>query len=900
MEEKDTSPFVPASSDSWRKLLLEQALDAVVAIDVSDIVVEWNHHAEIIFGYSKEEALGRKLTDLIIPKEYIQDHQRGIETFLKTGVGAILNQRIEVVALHRTECTFPVELTVIPVRVEGKLLFYSFLRDISERKKAENLQKNLDTIFSQVMVGIAQTDLTGKFELVNDKYCQLLSRPKEELFKYSMQDLTHPEDLAKNFELFKNLLETGESFNIKKRYLRPDNSFIWVNNTVSLIKNPDGTPAHVVAISQDLSEKMASEEAVRVSEERFRLMVEAVKDYAIFMLDPNGFIRSWNSGAEQIKGYTAQEILGQHFSKFYPQEAIDRKHPEYELEVAKKEGRFEEEGWMVRKDGSVFWANVVISVMRNADGELVGFSKVTRDLSERKKAQEVLREREERLDLAQRAGKLGTFEWNIREDRITWSKELILLYGKDLPSLPVSYQDWLTSIHPDDTLRVEGEVKKALGGANEINVEFRIKDAEGNYRWFLTRADIYQDAFGKPERMVGVKIDISDKKKQEEEKEELQKREKEATERLHSLFMQAPVAVCILQGPNFVYQMVNPSYRKIIGNRDYLGKATLEALPEIIDQPIFEVLKKAYKSGEPQYGNEFPMQLVQADESFRQGFYNFVFQPTFGASGEVEGIFVLGYEVTDHVLSRRSLEKTADELRQAVNARDEFLSVASHELKTPLTSLKLQTQMRQKAVQKGNENAFTLEKMKKMFDGDARQIQRLNRLIDDMLDISRISAGHLVINEEEVDVCRLIKDLIERYEDSLKASGCNITIEDCPAVRGYWDPFRIEQVFSNVLTNAMKYARGKPVIISFNSSLDSILISIQDKGKGIAQENLQRIFERFERATSYNDVSGLGLGLFISRQIVDLHGGRMWAESELGRGSTFNIELPLKKVGIRR
>ena len=140
-------------------------------------------------------------------------------------------------------------------------------------------------------------------------------------------------------------------------------------------------------------------EPLRQSEERFRLLIESVRDYAIFMLDPNGFVLTWNAGAERFKGYQAHEIIGQHFSRFYPPEALARGLPDHELKEAAKVGSFEDEGWRVRKDGSLFWANVVITAVRNSDGELIGFAKVTRDLTQRKNHEEELRRSEERFRL---------------------------------------------------------------------------------------------------------------------------------------------------------------------------------------------------------------------------------------------------------------------------------------------------------------------------------------------------------------------------------------------------------------------------------------------------------------------------------------------------------------------
>ena len=147
------------------------------------------------------------------------------------------------------------------------------------------------------------------------------------------------------------------------------------------------------------AENTSNKETLRRSEERFKLLVESVRDYAIFMLDPEGRVLTWNAGAQRFKGYSAEEIIGQHFSRFYPAEALARDLPGHELKVAAATGVFEDEGWRVRKDGSLFWANVVITAMRDASGELVGFAKVTRDLTQRRDHEEDLRRSEERLRL---------------------------------------------------------------------------------------------------------------------------------------------------------------------------------------------------------------------------------------------------------------------------------------------------------------------------------------------------------------------------------------------------------------------------------------------------------------------------------------------------------------------
>ena len=174
-----------------------------------------------------------------------------------------------------------------------------------------------------------------------------------------------------------------EGWRIKK-----DGSRMWANVIITALFDDDGTHVGFAKVTRDLTDRRAAEETLRISEERFRLLVQGVKDYAIFMLDPGGRVVSWNDGAQRINGYSESEILGKHFSVFYPTEDTDSGKPAYELLVASREGRFEDEGWRLRNDGTRLWANVIITAVRNEKGELIGFAKVTRDLTERRAAQE--------------------------------------------------------------------------------------------------------------------------------------------------------------------------------------------------------------------------------------------------------------------------------------------------------------------------------------------------------------------------------------------------------------------------------------------------------------------------------------------------------------------------------
>ena len=170
--------------------------------------------------------------------------------------------------------------------------------------------------------------------------------------------------------------------------LRKDGTRFWASVVITALRGPKGELVGFAKVTQDLTTRRRAEDALRASEERFRVLVQSVRDYGIFMLDPTGRVVSWNEGARRIKGYEAKEILGQHFSIFYPPDVAASGHPDHELQIARREGRYEEEGWRVRKDGTRFWANVIITALFGEGGNLIGFAKVTRDLTERRLAQQ--------------------------------------------------------------------------------------------------------------------------------------------------------------------------------------------------------------------------------------------------------------------------------------------------------------------------------------------------------------------------------------------------------------------------------------------------------------------------------------------------------------------------------
>ena len=238
------------------------------------------------------------------------------------------------------------------------------------------------------------------------------------------------------------------------------------------------------------------------------------------------------------------------------------------------------------------------------------------------------------------------------------------------------------------------------------------------------------------------------------------------------------------------------------------------------------------------------------------------------------------------------LHAAQEELQHAVKMRDDFMSIVAHELRTPLNTLFLESQLRRMQLGRGNMAAFDAPQLEAMFARDDRQIRNMVRLIEDMLDVSRIRSGTLSVRPVKTELSMLLQRVIDDLAQQAAAVGSTITLHAPQPVDGWWDEFRIEQVVVNLLTNALRYGSGKPVEVSLSPTPGGAHLSVRDHGIGISAEDQQRIFQQFERAGGGRSVDGLGLGLFITQQLVEAHGGSISVHSEPGRGSVFSLDLP--------
>ncbi|QRR00301.1 PAS domain-containing sensor histidine kinase [Dyadobacter sandarakinus] len=369
--------------------------DAVLILDHTGMIVYCNNAAVTVTGYEKAELTGSPYD--LLSSEKMDLFRNSYEFGLISKNKKFVNESWKV---RKDGTTFWAEATMAAIRDEnGRIAGYScILRDSSERKAAEMRLRQQEEQYRLLVEGVKDysifmLDPEGYIRSWNDGGRNLTGyAPNEIIGKHFSVFYTAP-DLAK----LKPEIEL-QTARLNGRYeeegwrLRKNGSMYWASIVLTAMLNQNNELIGFSKVTRDLTERLKEEELLRQSEEKYRALVEQVTDYAIFMLDERGKIVSWNEGARRIKGYTASEIIGKYFSIFYPQEEIIKGKPNLELTIAKRDGMYEEEGWRLRKDGTRFWASVVITAVYNIEKTLIGFSKVTRDLTERKIAEQEIRE----------------------------------------------------------------------------------------------------------------------------------------------------------------------------------------------------------------------------------------------------------------------------------------------------------------------------------------------------------------------------------------------------------------------------------------------------------------------------------------------------------------------------
>ena len=670
------------------------------------------------------------------------------------------------------------------------------------------------------------------------------------------------------------------------------------------------------------------------NEEYLQLMVESVKDYAIFLLDPHGIIVSWNEGARRLKGYTKSEIIGQHFSKFYLPEDVKTRKPDQELMEATAQGQFEEEGWRLRKDGSKFWASVLITTLRGPNKELLGFSKITRDLTERKEAEEArmakqkqdlylaqVKESEEQLQTL--ANSIPQLVWVADNQGTTyWCNQRLYTYIGLLPEQENTPCSWESRLHPDDFHRVRAQWQTSVKTGRPFNIEAQLRDADGRYRWFLNLAMPLGDSHVKIRRWFGTSTDIHEERQLRETSEFFNKITallnssldyKQTLQKLADLIVSKLADLCIIElshpeieATQSIAAHPDPERLKVIRN------FFLE-YPKEWNTPIGAT--NVIQTGKSELYKDIPEEVLARAARDKRHFAlirelkirSLIAVPLI-AREKVLGVITLissesgrRYTEADLVIAEELGHRASNAIdnsllyfqaQQAIKTREEVIAIVSHDLKNPLSTILLSTNLLVQTAPAGETGKTVLAHAKHLNQATRQMLT----IIDDILDATKLEGGTFSIEPYSEEVWSMIEEAIEYQRPLAEEKAIQLTTElESERCQVWCDRGRTMQVLANIIGNAIKFTpRQGYIVIRIEKMPKFAQISVYNSGTEISANQLTDIFERF-RQRKEHEKQGAGLGLYIAKGIVEAHGGKIWATSKPGFGTTFYFTLPLSK-----
>jgi len=443
---------------------------------------------------------------------------------------------------------------------------------------------------------------------------------------------------------------------------------------------------------------------------------------------------------------------------------------------------------------------------------------------------------------------------------------------------------WYRQTHPDDRDRVSQKFGALCLTGAPFRYVARVITRGGEAVWVHAEARLVRDEEGQLLFLQGVGFDVSDQYRAREAHEELIREQAARAEadrerdRLREILSGLPAAITLLRGPEHTIEFLNPVAQALTGgNTDALGKPFREVFAEFaeVSQAIFD---QVLSTGQPVSAREL---RIGCPDGQLARFFNFICQPLSDDRGQL--LLAHAVEVTELVRARREVE-------EALRLRDEFLSIASHELRTPIATLQVQAQLMTRRAHRGDVDALRIQEAFGVVNGQAA---RLSRLVHQLLDVSRLETGKLELERETTDLVPLVDQLVANTQAT--CAWHTIDLELPESLEAHVDALRVEQVITNLLDNAVKYSPngGDIQVVLARGDDEHAELSVRDHGLGIPPEKRADIFERFYQAHGSGSRSGLGLGLYVSRQIVEMHGGSICAEFPMDGGSRFVVRLPL-------
>jgi PAS domain S-box-containing protein len=640
--------------------------------------------------------------------------------------------------------------------------------------------------------------------------------------------------------------------------------------------------------------------ALKTRDERIRLILDNTRDYAFIGTDPDGIVTEWEGGAESITGWWAAHACGQRADIIFTPEDRVAGRPEAEMRRARDSGRAEDKRWHVRKDGTRFFADgVMVPLMDDSQG-LRGYAKIFRDATAERLAAEQLElsevqlgESMARFSLLLESSGEGIYGMGIDNRCAFFNPAGAAMLGYQPHELEGRELHRMIHHHRPDGAPYPIEQCRILAAARAGRA-LRVDD-EVFWRKDGTPVPVAYSVYpmvigGQGGGAVVTFVDISGRKYAELERDRLHREVQAAGERLADIFQRAPAFMCVMRGPQHVFEMVNQRYLQLVGGRARAGLPIRSALPELEGQEFIEALDNVYRSGDAFEGSNVRL-LVERHGALEERFVDFVYIALREPEGGISGVLVHGIDVTERTRAEDGLRRIAADLSEADRRKSEFLATLAHELRNPLAPIRTGLDL----LRMPATDLAATARVHAMMD---RQLGHLIHLVNDLLDIARITRGKIALARERTDLRTLVGMAVETSMALVSSAGhqLDVNLPQQPLMLEA-DSTRIVQVLSNLLNNAAKYTPGggRITLSAWREGAEAV-VAVADTGVGVPEEALGIVFEMFTQVGRSLERSqgGLGIGLSLVRRLAELHGGSVSAASP-GRdqGSTFTVRLPL-------
>ena len=891
------------------------ALDCIVSMDDGGLVTAWNPAAERTFGYRREEALGRELASLIIPPALRESHRSGLARYLGTGHGPVVGRRFEITAVRKDGTEFPVELSITRLPSEGPPAFTGYIRDISDQKRADEARRMSEFRWQRL---VEQSPLSTQI-FAPDGTIRQVNRAWERLWGVTPADLP-----GYNILRDEQLVERGIMPAIRQAfageaataepipYVLDRGEYAgqarWCGAYVYPVKDDAGHVEEVVLVHNDVTDQRLVEQALRHSERRLRSLVEQ-SAAGIAQTDLAGRILFANDRYCQIVGYRAEELLRLRVH--------DLTHPDDLADTtrlvaggAATGDEYAMEKRYVRRDGSVVWVAVSASIIKDAAGDPQSIMGVVIDVSDRKRA-------EAEIGRARREAERSLAQWRAVVESMTEGLVLADADGNLLLMNPAALAihefasvdemakrlaDYpgLFELHDADGRSLplaDWPISRALRGERFSGYEVEVHRRDTGRRWIGSYGGTaVWDADGRLQQAVLTVRDVTEKRR-------AQAALRSSEELVRTIAENSTQGLAMMDARGYC---------------TYANKAWLDmtgyTAEEIGSKPLHDLVHHHYPDGRPYPMEECPIDRalpenfdVRAHEDlfFRKDASTFpvlvAASPIFKDGRPVSTVIEIR-DVTEAKRAEAERERLLEseraarvEAERASRMKDEFLATLSHELRTPLNAILGWSQiLRNGGGRDERDLADGLETIE-------RNARAQTKIIEDLLEMSRIISGKVRLDVQRVNLASVVEAAVETVRHAADAKGVRLSVVLDPLagpVGG--DPSRLQQVFWNLLSNSIKFtAKGGRVQVLLERVNSHLEVSVIDTGEGIRPEFLPHVFDRFKQAdaSTTRRHGGLGLGLSIVKQLVELHGGTVRAKSPgEGMGATFIVSLPLTPI----